>query len=98
MFYWEFLINIHRSKNIYSDFNNNPFIRKAIFTINQEQIKIRSTIKKQRNFFVNLLHSTKKDYFQKLNVATFSNLDEQIFCKYNGRFRFKKTVKLILIP
>ena len=61
-------------------FNDNPFMTKALRKAIMHRSKLKNIFhktrakedwnnyKKQRNFCVNLLRNTKKDYFQKLNI------------------------------
>ena len=72
-------------------FNDNPFMTKALRKAIMHRSKLKNIFhktrakedwnnyKKQRNFCVNLLRNTKKDYFQKLNIKDL--IDKKKFWK-----------------
>ena len=71
---------MYLSKKYILRFNNNPFMKKSLRKALMYRSKLKNiysktranedwdNYKKQRNFCVNILRNTKKDFFQKLNI------------------------------
>ena len=81
---------MHLSKKILR-FNDNPFMTKVLRKAIMHRSKFKNIFhktrakedwnnyKKQKNFCVNLLRNTKKDYFEKLNIKDWT--DDKKFWK-----------------
>ena len=77
---------MHLSKKKILRFNDNPFMTKTPKKAIMHRSKLKNIFhktrlkedwnncKKQRNFCVNLLRNTKKDYFQKLNIKDLTDI------------------------